>query len=286
MWGDTISRKLAEQGRSATPTDELIIRHLVEHPEIWAFSTITKISNLLSIHGSTIVRFARRLGFSGFPELRDAVRAEYLESVTADQEISPSVRESKYGPIVTSVFERELHNMKQTYKHIDGAVLEQTARNLAQAEKVLVFGRRFSFTVAMHTSLLLRSLRPNVRLAPDPGGSNIDSLFDFDERDAALVFSSRRHSPEVHRATTFLTRRGVATTLVTDAAPLIPQPQGLSVLQAYVGSSGALESFTTLGSLGHVLASIVGTLLGDTAERLNELEMARVHFHRPEGHGE
>jgi len=179
------------------------------------------------------------------------------------------------------VYERELQNLKQTYEHLDGATLELTARELASARKVLVFGRRFSFTIATHTSLLLGSLRSGVRLAPDPGGSSVDMMFDIDKDDAALVFSLRRHSPEVQRAIQYLVMHGVPTTLVTDAAPVADLPDGLKVLHAHIGSTSTLDSFTSLVSLSHALATIVGRLLPESSDRQARLEEARVHFQRP-----
>lgn len=272
---------LAQRAGSFTSTESELAAHLVKHPEVWGFSATTVLADTLGVHRSTIVRFAQSIGYSGFPELREAVRTAYLQSVASPLDLTSAAPGPEYNDLIHSVYERELQNLKQTYEHLDGATLELTARELASARKVLVFGRRFSFTIATHTSLLLGSLRSGVRLAPDPGGSSVDMMFDIDKNDAALVFSLRRHSPEVQRAIQYLVMHGVPTTLVTDAAPVPDLPDGLKVLHAHIGSTSTLDSFTSLVSLSHALATIVGRLLPESAARQARLEEARVHFQRP-----
>ncbi len=282
---ETVGERLAARADSLTTTEKELASHLVKHPELWGFSATTELAAAIGVHRSTLVRFAQGLGYTGFPDLREAVRADYLRTVSAPLELTNARSGTPFGDLIRSVYERELQNLRQTYEHVDANVLEAAARDIAGAEKVMVFGRRFSFTIAMHTSLLLRSLRPHVRLAPDPGGSSVDEFFDLDASDAALVFSLRRHSPEVQRAIDFLAMRGVATTLVTDAAPVTSVPEGIKVLHAYIGSTSTLDSFTSLVSLGHAIATVVSSLLGGADERQTKLEDARAHFQRPIGAG-
>ena len=276
-----LTTQLADRASTFTATEAELARHLVKHPELWGFSATTALAEALGVHRSTIVRFAQSIGYSGFPQLRESVRNSYLQSVASPLDLTSSAPGPDFNGLIHSVYERELQNLRQTYAHIDGATLEQAAREVAVARKVLVFGRRFSFTIATHTSLLLRSLRPAVRLAPDPGGSSLDAMFDLAQEDAALVYSLRRHSPEVQRAIEYLSMHGVPTTLVTDAAPVTDLPKGLKVLHAHIGSTSTLDSFTSLVSLSHALATIVGKLLPESAARQARLEEARVHFQRP-----
>lgn len=279
---DNLSSRLSQQASNFTATDRELANHLVKHTELWAFGATTTLAQAVGVHRSTIVRFAQHIGYRGFPQLQEAARYAYLQTAVTPLDLTSWAPGPDFNDLVHSVYERELQNLRQTYAHLNGATLEQSARQLASARKVLVFGRRFSFTIATHTSLLLRSLRPAVRLAPDPGGSNLDAMFDLDDNDAALVFSLRRHSPEVQRAIQYLVMRGVPTTLVTDAAPISQLPDGLKVLHAHVGSTSTLDSFTSLVSLSHALATIVSQLLPESASRQERLEEARQHFQRPE----
>lgn len=276
-----LSERLSAAAGELSPTEEELARHLTMHADQWGFARTSVLADSLGVHRSTMGRFAQRLGYSGLPELREAVRAEYLKTVTRPMGIARLMPDSQFSELVHTVYSSEMQNLRQTYARIDGQTLERTAHELARAKRVIVFGRRFSYTIAMHTSLLLRSLRPGVILVPDPGGSSLDAMFDVDSQDAAIVFSLRRHSPEVQRAVDLLVDRQVPTTLITDAAPLSNVPKELMVLQAHIGSSTTVDSYTSLVSLGHALAVIVKELLPNAVERQALLEESRIHFQRP-----
>lgn len=274
-----LSERLAHFANEFTPTEKKLARHLVANPEEWSFSGTGDLSDSLKVHRSTMSRFAQRLGYAGFPALREAVRAEYIETIVSPFSLSTKAPSAEFDDLVHKVYLSETQNLQRTYSKLDGHTLERAAHDVAEAKRVLVFGRRFSFTIAMHTSLLIRSLRPGVMLAPDPGGSSLDVMFDLRNDDAAIVFSLRRHSPEVQRAVELLVNRGVPTTLITDAAPLADIPEQLKVLQAHIGSTSTIESFTSLVSLGHALAVIVKELIPDSGGRQSLLEESRLHFH-------
>ncbi|MBA2665628.1 MAG: MurR/RpiR family transcriptional regulator [Trueperaceae bacterium] len=249
--------------------------HLVEHPDVWGYSPTTELARTLRVHRSTIVRFAQRLGFDGYPALQETVRIWYLQSVTGNDDLPAVEPGLNHHAAVRAVYERELRNLRATYAKLDLAVLEETAVRIAEARHVLVFGRRFSHAIAQHTANMLRSLRPGVRLAPEAGGSSLDSIFDLGPEDAAVVVSLRRHSPEVQRVLRVLTEQSVPCTLITDASPLAKLPEGIETLQAHIGSTSTLESFTSLVSVGHALATIAGELLAGSAGRQAEIEAIR-----------
>jgi DNA-binding MurR/RpiR family transcriptional regulator len=262
-----------------SPSEERLAAHLVEHPDIWGFRPTTEVAALMGMHRSTIVRFAQRLGFTGFPGLQEAVRALYMDSVSAPLDLGDNVLAGVHESIIRAIVERELTNLRSTYAKLDLRVLEDTARRIAEARNVLVFGRRFSHAIALGVSLTLRTLRGGVRIAPEQGGSSLDSVFDLNLEDAALVVSLRRHSPSVQRMLEHLEERQVPTTLMTDASPVARIPSSVQVLHAHIGSTSTLDSFTSLVSVGHTLCTLVGRLMPDANARWRAVESARSKLH-------
>src|SRR5699024_5328816 len=103
--------------------------------------------------------------------------------------------------------------------------------------------RRFSYPIALHIGMMLRTVRPGVETSPASGGSSVDQLFDLDSGDFVLVVSLRRHSPEVQRTLGFLAGAAVPVTVLTDASPGDNVPDGVRILRAHVGSTGVLDSY-------------------------------------------
>ena len=257
-----------------SPSESRLAAHLTEHADQWGFAASTELAQELGVHRSTIVRFAQRLGFDGFPDLQERVRSGVLRSVATGDDATETPGLDHHAS-VRAVYERELRNLRATYAKLDGEVLEATARDLASARQVLVFGRRFSYAIALHAAYVLRTLRPGVRLAPEPGGSSLDAMFDLGPEDVALVVSMRRHSPEVQRVLRILCDAGVPCTLLTDASPVASLPPRVRCLQAHVGGTSSVDSFTSLASLAHALATVAGRMLPGSGERQATIEVTR-----------
>jgi len=278
---DGLDDLLQAKASTLSAAEARLAAHLAEHPDQWGFSPTTDLAGQIGVHRSTIVRFAQRLGFEGFPELQARVRSWYLQSVSGNGDLPLVGAGVDHHASVRAVYERELRNLRDTYAKLDLEVLEATARRIAEARQVLVFGRRFSYAIAHHVAFMLRTLRSGVRLALEPGGSSLDAIFDLGADDVAIIVSMRRHSPEVQRVLRVLSDHGVPCTLITDASPVAGLPDHVRFLQAHIGSTTTLESFTSLVSVGHALATIVGRLLPDAAERHSDIERVRLRLVEP-----
>ncbi len=123
-------------------------------------------------------------------------------------------------------------------------------------------------------------MRNGVRLAPEPGGTTIDTLFDLTPDDYALIVSMRRHSPEVRRTIEFLGSLGVPQALMTDVSIRVDPKQGMRILQAYVGSTSVLDSYTALTSVSHTLLSLVNRYVDGSQARLEAAERAWNRYNR------
>lgn len=270
--------RLEQHAPDFSPSESRLASDLLEHPDEWGYLASTQLAARLRVHRSTIVRFAQRAGYSGFPELQEAAREAYLSAMSAAPELVLLDPREPGNTLLGDIFQRELANLQQSYLNLPPAALEETAEALAGARRVLVFGRRFSYPIALYLSLALRAMRGSVELAPEPGGTSIDQLFDLGREDYALVVSMRRYSPEVQRVLRYLAGRAVPHTLLTDTSPAKDFPDGARVLRAHIGGAGVLESYTALSSVGHALLSLVAAALPDAEARLAEAESAWRRF--------
>lgn len=264
---DLIKSKVSEFSLA----EEKLAAHLMEQPEQWAFESAAQLAERLGMHRSTIVRFAQRLGFKGYPEFQSFLRQQLLRNFNPYPESVWGAVANK-DSILQAVYSRELRNLQQTYAHLDTDLLDLTAQGLATAQNVLVFGRRFSYAIAFYLYTFLRLMRDGIRLAPDPGGSTIDAIFDLGPNDYGLVVSLRRHSPEVRRILEFLRRAKVPHTLLTDVNPVPGLSEETRVIRAHLGGSSILDSHTALISVAHALLTIVSLRIPGIEKRIEAVE--------------
>jgi len=272
--------RLEGAAQSLTAQEQRLAAHIVEHLDRWAYASSSQLAEEVGVHRSTIVRFAQKIGFEGYPELQEASRAAYLQSVGAHADLV--LTEPGLGEDLTlhDLYQRELLNLQRSYSGLDVATLEATARHMAEARRVLLFGRRFSYPLALHISLVLRTMREFVDCAPSPGGMSVDQLFDLTPDDFVLIVSLRRHSAEVQRTLDHLANARVPATVLTDASPGRDVPDGVPVLRAFVASTGVLDSYTAVVSVSHALLTLVERMLPGAQERLAAAERAWLRFNR------
>jgi DNA-binding MurR/RpiR family transcriptional regulator len=272
--------RLDKAAEGLTKQERRLAAHLVEHLEPWGYLSSSELAAQLGVHRSTVVRFAQHIGFAGFPELQESVREAYVQAVSASSDLVLIDPGEEGSPAVQAVYQRELHNLHRSYTHLDVDALDATARAVAGARRVLTFGRRFSYPIALHISLVLRTMREQVDSAPAPGGSSVDQLFDLGPEDFVLVVSLRRHSPEVQRTLAYLADAGIPVTILTDASPGNNVPEGVRILRAHVGSTGVLDSYTALVSVSHALLTLVEAALPQAEARLAAAERSWLHFNK------
>lgn len=278
----TIYDWIAARAEGLTAGELRLSAHMGEHLELWAYESAAQLAARFGVHRSSIVRFAQKLGLSGFPELQEAARNALLKSFSPSPELSFKRSVNTHAGFVESIYHRELMNLRQTYESLDINELDATACAIARAERVVLFGRRFSYPIALYLSLALKTMRDGVRLAPEPGGSAVDTLFDLSPQDFVLIVSMKRHSPEVQRAIGFLSKLRVPLALLTDVSIKVNFKKGMRILYAYVGSTSLLDSYTALTSVSHTLLSLTSNYVEGSRERLEVAESAWNQFNRLE----
>jgi len=184
--GEFASR-VADARSSLTANDRLILAQLTDNPESIALHTAESLGEKVGVSRAGVVRFARKLGYAGFAELRSAARQTMLASAE-----SPLSRFSASEP--GSLAERKAIQDTKNVLATAGLVrdtLTPAAQAVAVARRVFIIGARMSFGLAVHLQRLLNEVRDTVTLI-DPGFP--DQIVSADRGDVVIAFLFRRYS--------------------------------------------------------------------------------------------
>lgn len=101
-----------------------------------ALLTASELGHQVGVDSATVVRFAQAIGYSGFPELQDEVKARVL------QELMLRPRESREADSLPALADRTFKELgdaiERTRRLMDTAPLEELIRSLGDAKRVLV----------------------------------------------------------------------------------------------------------------------------------------------------
>lgn len=170
-----------------TTNDERVLEHLQGRTNGLAFQTSDSLAQSVGVSRAAVVRFARKLGYAGFTELRDAARHALRQS----QE-SPLSRFSADDP--ESLRARKViqdnSNIVATQELVSEP-MAHAANAVASAQRVFILGSRKSYGLAVYLHRLLADVRSSVRLI-DPGFP--DELAGVGAEDAVITCLFRRYA--------------------------------------------------------------------------------------------
>lgn len=254
---DELRLLLQEQLSDLAPGQQRIARLLLDDPDGTAFRSIGETARLAQVHQSSVVRFATRLGLSGYPALVALCRQRLTVDAQLVARFGKAQQHATGDDLLSSMLEHEQENLQRTYTRLSGEQWDHGVRVLAEAGSVHVMGLRKCLPVAQLTAYLLRLVRPRVHQVAPVTGSLVDELRELETGDAFVAASINRYTADTVRAFEYAKERGLSTISFTDSAAS-PLARGADIaFTADCEGVTILRSVTAFISISQALATAV-----------------------------
>ncbi|MFT4065219.1 MurR/RpiR family transcriptional regulator [Paraburkholderia sp.] len=140
---------------SLTRAQQALARHIVDHTEQAAFMTARQLGDATGQSDAAVVRFARAIGYPGFPQMRSALREGLLERVGAGG-MRAAVEGSAAGEdLRNEVFSSDAALLDATARLNRVALGERVADRLIAARRIWVTGHGTTYPLALLLSMHL-----------------------------------------------------------------------------------------------------------------------------------
>jgi DNA-binding MurR/RpiR family transcriptional regulator len=233
------------------------------HPDEVAFGTAASIAALADVQPSTLVRFAKALGYAGFSDLQGVFRhrlrerwPDYEERLRTLNDVSHAGLDPLrllFGFVESAT--TSLERMRQT---ISGEDLERAVDILARADTIYLLGQRRAFPIAAYLAYALPKLRLRSLLVDNVASLGPEQIAYAGPRDALVAISFTPYTPFTVELARAAAEAGVPVIAITDSvfSPLRPHAQvWFEVVESDFGSFRSLSA--SLG-LAMALAVAVG----------------------------
>ncbi|WP_321300208.1 MurR/RpiR family transcriptional regulator [uncultured Sphaerochaeta sp.] len=124
--------------------EKKIADFILEHPKESVNPSIEKLAERIGISESTMVRFARKLGYSGYQRFRIALARETIPK--NEQVFETELLEGE--DVVGMVFKNAQRTLSETLEAIDRKAIKESAILIAKARSVFLMGLGGSNTLA------------------------------------------------------------------------------------------------------------------------------------------
>lgn len=200
-----------------------VAQYILNNPTTVLFATATEVAQRVCVDPATVIRFTQRLGFHGYPDFQERLRAEYPALVTPKEQFLPTQVQAATGPL-SAVGERvralTYANVAQTFNQLDWQLLDTVAAQALAARRVVVVAGGLSTVLGLHVQRVLQLVQIPVQLLVDW----YDLLYDavnIDPADLVFGITALRYSKVTVEALALAHAAGAHTALLTDA-PFAP----------------------------------------------------------------
>ncbi len=259
--GDVAGQILAHLDE-LSPNDRRIARSLLDNYAEAAFETAESLAARAGVSKAAVVRFSNRVGFAGFSELHDALRAE------AVARLAPRSEGGEDDGVIGRFVDRATADLAATRRSVDRAEFDAAVSLLCKGHgKIGIFGHRKSVALAEYAYYLLNPLLSNVWpiAAGEPGIA--DQLIDLEPRDRLLAFTFRRYAKVTTDVVRYFHDAGAPTILITD--DVLAPAAGLAthVLVCSRAESTGFQTAATGLVLLEALAAEIAVRKGPSSDR-------------------
>ncbi len=218
---DRIKNELPEMSKG----HRAIGQFLVEHCETASYMTATKLGEMAGVSESTVVRFAKELGFDGYHDFRRSLKSLIKNKLTSMQRIEVADNVIGEADILSNVMLTDVNNLRTSVDTIDREVFEKTVDAICSARRIYVTGCRSSSMLAWFIGYHLNIIFPDVTNVKAASNDEMfQEILRISNEDVIIGISFPRYSRRTKNALEFAKKRGAKVVAITDsdASPLVP----------------------------------------------------------------
>lgn len=217
-----LSERIRENRVRFSKGQKLIAKYIEEHPDKVAFMTASRLGKTVGVSESTVVRFATELGYSGYPQLQQAMQEMIRSKLTSVQRLEMTYNNIEKEKLLDAVFEQDISIIKRTRANIDHKAFYAAAKALVPARRVYVLGAGSSLAIAAFLAHYFEQIFDSVHLIEATSEAKVyQQMIKVDENDAIVAISFPRYSRKAYKALQYASERGAVTVAITDS-PLSP----------------------------------------------------------------
>jgi DNA-binding MurR/RpiR family transcriptional regulator len=270
-------RELIEaRGQDWTETDRRLIDTLLAHPRETALLSTNELAKRASVHPASAVRFARKLGFDGYPPLRTRLQMELFGVPEAAERMRKRIAHIGKGSILQAFVDSEIRTLARVTEQLSDADLVPAARSVAGARHIFLFAVGHAAALAYLLEARLGRLGCSTQILKHIPRDAAVNLLQAQAGDAFVLFALNSIHPLVPRILEHARSIGAKSTLITDliGARLRAAPDVL--LAATRGAEGEPRSLAVPMTLCNALLLHVSRLARQkTLRNLKRLDTIR-----------
>ncbi len=272
---ESLKKKI--QTMNLTKTEKLIADYIVDNMHTIGLSTVTDVALRIGVSDTSVIRFIRSLGFSGFADFKRTMNERMLEQYNANlspmQKFTNTTEKLKGDSVINEVFYHAMDNLSGTVLELDEDLINKIADCMLASRHKYIVGFRGTSCCADYFYRKALFFLPHLVLCDKAESSAMEMLVDITGEDCVLMFSFPRYSELNFSILDLAKKRGAKVIIVTDrvTSPLAAYADFL--VTTNISGVGFTNSYVVPLCFAEALAILVGQKAGgEAAPRMEDLD--------------
>lgn len=219
---DALCTALKQQFESFPKQERTAAAFILNNPHEVAVMSMRDLARLADVPPSTMTRLAKRVGLSGYDDLRalfiDSLRGQNSAYGSRAHDLIELNQRVGAHRVVQDMANNAIEHIQALCSSENLDAIERSVQLLAGARQIFCLGMRSSYGVAFQFSHVASYFAKNVRLVEGSGESGVMTIINqTTSRDVALVCSLPRYSRRLITLTNYLHQQGVRVITITDS---------------------------------------------------------------------
>jgi len=268
-----IFHEINERRSVMSKSHKRIAEYILSHVKDSSFFTVQVLANSCGTSTTTVIRFAREMGFSGFSDFLKRIRQDALSQPAISDRFNQTLTTTSHDQLLHQTISGDISNINLTMLELSQDSFGEAVELIVKAPRVFVIGLRESFSMAHYMLSRLEAIRRNVFQIQSPGGSYIDQVVSLGEGDVCIYYAFHGYTHKSIQLLGVLRSRKVKVILFTN--PPIDAVRDLAdiVLTCHVRGVSYKNSYAAPLSLTNYLANAIAVAdYSSTMHNLKEFE--------------
>lgn len=267
----TFTQLLAAHFDDFTKSERRIADFISQNQDEAAFMSAAELAQRMKVSEPTILRFARTLGFTRYPDFRRLIQARVREMAGHSERIRSSLDSlGQSGDIYEQLVISEIDFLTESLHTLDRKSLDQAVDLLHSHQNVFVYG--LGPAVALVDQLEIRLTRSARRVIPlrVSGREMIEPLLLMTGSDLLIVIAFHSINPNLEIILEAAAEIGTPVILITDTLGNLIEKKVSVILEARRGPISSFNSLTVPMTI--INALLLKLTLADQEKVLNNLD--------------
>jgi DNA-binding MurR/RpiR family transcriptional regulator len=245
------------------PKSERVVHLLATQAEFTSFASASAVAGRAGVDAATVVRTARALGFSGWPDLRLELRNRYLSSLRANEVLNEH-EDAASDPILHAL-RSDVDNVTLAIRTIDVAQVRAIAAAIAGARRTVVIASGSFLGPAHHLVHSAGFMGLDVEFGIRGGTTLVNTLTRLGPGDCLVAINFWRLPREIRDATEIAGAAGATTCVLTDLRRSALTELADHVVTVPCEGTSHFPSLTASMAVVHAILAEITRILGDQA---------------------